>query len=239
MSKLKRWLSADEGYRANLETYTKKDGIKAILLFLIFCGVISIFAVLDNRYPAFRDFTYTQPVWSGIQLIPIIITILFVVCSKRRLDTIGLCNGKWKKILLLGLLLSILVAAGNIGGNLVEGRALKSVPEIFSLIIFYLFAALCEEIVFRGYIQTRICGLIPNAIINTLVAALLFGLMHLLHPMIANDVDMFAYVVKNPSWFLDKVVMHIVWSFIYRKTNSIYGAVLPHWVANVAFSIFV
>lgn len=43
--------------------------------------------------------------------------------------------------------------------------------------------------------------------------------------------------IKNFSWIIDLFITHLVLNFIYLKTNSLYGAIIPHWMSNFAYNI--
>ncbi len=43
--------------------------------------------------------------------------------------------------------------------------------------------------------------------------------------------------IHSVGWLLDLFVTHIILTFIYMKTNSLYGAVIPHWMSNLAYNM--
>ena len=109
-----------------------------------------------------------------------------------------------------------------------------SVNEILFLVIYFLLVSVCEEFVFRGYIGTRLNGLIKNKYVVLLITGILFVLMHFPYRMIAynmllTDLDI--------GWLINLFIFHFIMSFIYMKTNSIYGSIIPHWVSDLAYEI--
>lgn len=114
--------------------------------------------------------------------------------------------------------------------------SLLSIGKIFLLIVFYFSVAVCEELVFRGYIGTRICSLVKYKSIAVILTGLLFVLMHYPYRMIAYGMSLSEFF-GNINWIIDLFVTHIVFSLIYMKTNSLYGAIIPHWVSNLAYNI--
>ncbi len=229
-------LKFNKNYGSSVQKYSKKDGILAIILFIIFISLYCLTAILEREF----DFINNNIIMVGniLNLTIISITILFVVLNKQSIKTIGIIKGNWKKSIIIGLILGFIFFMTNFGIDyLMYGGIFKSPQIIISLIIYYLIIAFCEEIVFRGFIQTRMYGVIGNRLVAILIVALMFAIMHLPYRMIAYGMTLQTLVIDNFSWFIQLVVMHIIWSFIYSKTNSIYGSIISHWVSNLAGSI--
>lgn len=110
------------------------------------------------------------------------------------------------------------------------------IKEILLLIVFYFSVAVCEEFVFRGYISTRIYSLDKYKSVAVVFTGILFVLMHYPYRMFAYGMTLSDFF-GNVSWIIDLFVTHIVLSLIYMKTNSLYGAIIPHWVSNLAYNI--
>ncbi|MBO5373450.1 MAG: hypothetical protein J6A75_12165 [Lachnospiraceae bacterium] len=95
------------------------------------------------------------------------ITIAFVKGSHQNLDSIGLYNDKWKQSIGMGCILAAILFFNNCLSHILEGSNFIPTKKIVILVIFYICVALAEEIVFRGYIGTRIYGaIIPHWISN-------------------------------------------------------------------------
>ncbi len=112
-----------------------------------------------------------------------------------------------------------------------------ALKEILILLVYYLSVAVCEEIVFRGYIGTRIYGLIKKRWLAVTIVGLLFIIMHFPYRMIAYGMTLSDLAIKKFSWLIDLFITHLVLNFIYLKTNSLYGAIIPHWMSNFAYNI--
>ncbi len=167
----------------------------------------------------------------------ILITLLFVQINKQSLDTIGISKGKWQKSLNIGVLLVLFLFYNNCLSHLINGSHLIKLPEILVLHIYYLFVAVCEEFVFRGYIGTRICGLIKRRGVAIFIVGSLFIIMHFPYRMIAYGMTLSDLPIKNLNWILDLFITHLILNFIYLKTNSLYGAIIPHWMSDFAYNI--
>ena len=224
-------IRTDDKYNNNLKKYTKKDGLLALLLFAIF---IIMYAFLGFLYKN-NSFVKANIKVIGClsNLLLIIVTILFVKLRKQSLDSIGL-KGRWKLSIILGGVLSLFYFYCNCLDHLINGEKLISISEILFLIIYFLLVAVCEEFAFRGFIGTRLNGLIKNKYIVIIITGLLFVIMHFPYRMIAANMSLSDFDI---GWLINLFIFHLVMSFIYMKTNSIYGSILPHWISDLAYEI--
>lgn len=228
-------LQADRGYESNLKQYTRKDGILSFVLFGIMILNYSILAVLQTKIEIIKENIIL--VGCIFNALMIVITILFIKLDKQRLETIGLYKGKWKSSIIIGIILAVFLFYSNCSYNLINGSKLISIQDMLILLIYYLLVAVCEEIVFRGYIGTRIYGLIKKKWLAIFVVGILFIIMHFPYRMIAYGMTLSDLTIKNFSWIIDLFITHIIFNFIYLKTNSLYGAIIPHWMSNFAYNI--
>ena len=91
-----------------------------------------------------------------------------------------------------------------------------------------------EEIVFRGYIGTRLNGFIKNKYVVLFITGVLFVVMHFPYRMIAANMSLSEFDI---GWLINLLIFHFEMSFIYMKTNSIFGAIIPHWISDLAYEI--
>lgn len=228
-------LQADGEYDNNLKQYTKKDAILSVVLFGIIILNYSILAVLQTKF----EFIKENIVLFGciFNTLMILIIILFVKLKKQTLDTIGISKGKWKNSVVIGIIVASFLVFNNCISNLIKGSHLISIQEILIRLVYYLLVAVCEEVVFRGYIGTRIYGLIKKKWLAVLIVGILFIIMHFPYRMIAYEMTLYDLTIKNFSWIIDLFMTHLVLNFIYLKTNSLYGAIIAHWMSNFAYHI--
>lgn len=69
--------------------------------------------------------------------------------------------------------------------------------RLFNLTIYFLTVALCEEIVYRGYIGTRLYGLIKNQYCVVMVTGILFIVMHFPYRMLAYNMTIADLTIYN------------------------------------------
>lgn len=229
------FLKYNKEYEKNLSSYTKKDGWLAILLFIIFVSLYAILGKLNIEYEFVKDNILL--IGCIFNFIIILITIMFVKLNKQTLDTIGLYKGKLKQSIIVGIVIGTIFFINNCGIYLLKGSSLINLKEIGIFIIYFLLVSVCEELVFRGYINTRIQGVIKSKVISIIFVGLLFIVMHFPYRMIAYRMTLQNLTIDNFSWIVDLFITHVIFSFIYFKTNSIYGTIIPHWISNFAYSI--
>lgn len=232
---MNKFLKFNEDYERNIVKYTRKDGWLAILLFFIFITCYAVLAILNNKFKLVSDNITLVGLIFNILLV--VVALLFVKLNKNSLDTIGLYKGKWKKSFIVGIVLAAIFFINNCGVYLMNGYKLIDIKEIAFFAIYFLSVSLCEELVFRGYINTRINGLIKNKWFAIVCSGILFVIMHFPYRMIAYGMSLETLTIGSFSWILDLFITHCILSFVYIKTNSIYGSVIPHWISNLSYSI--
>lgn len=224
-------LCANEKYNNYLKRYDKKDGLFALILFIIVILLYSFLAILNNNISFIKE--NIKIVGCIFNIILIVITIIFVKLRKQGLETIGL-KGRWKLSIIIGVILSLFYFYCNCLSHLIEGKELISINEILFLAIYFLLVSVCEELVFRGYIGTRLNGVIKNKYIVVLITGLLFVVMHFPYRMIAANMSLSDFDIE---WIINLFIFHLIMSFIYMKSNSIYGSIIPHWISDLAYEI--
>jgi len=224
-------LCANREYNDNLKKYDKKDGMLAILLFVIIIIMYASVGILYKNNSFIKD--NIKIIGCLFNLLLIIVTILFVKLRKQRLETIGL-KGRWKLSIILGGILSLFYFYCNCLDHLINGEKLISITSILFLMIYFLLVSVCEELVFRGYIGTRLNGLIKNKYIVIIVTGILFVVMHFPYRMIAANMSLTDFDI---GWLINLFIFHLIMNFIYMKTNSIYGSIIPHWISDLAYEI--
>ena len=224
-------LKINDKYNDNLSKYNKKDGMLAILLFVIIIIMYASLGILYKNNSFIKD--NIKIIGCLFNLLLIIVTILFVKLRKQRLETIGL-KGRWKLSIILGGILSLFYFYCNCLDHLINGEKLISITSILFLMIYFLLVSVCEELVFRGYIGTRLNGLIENKYIVIIVTGILFVVMHFPYRVIATNMSLTDFDI---GWLINLFIFHLIMNFIYMKTNSIYGSIIPHWISDLAYEI--
>ena len=233
MKILKKIFSVPEDYIKSVEAYKSMDAIRAIgvfaAVFVLYalCGVVALKTHVAGQR------------WVGILFNGICIGIVLILMrhQKEGLETVGLKGGNIKLTLIIGCAVGTLLFFLNGLSNIwFAGKSFVSADRILIDILFYLFVALSEELIFRGYILTRLYGLVKNVYVDMLIAALLFILMHFPYRMVAYQMS-FVEFITNVDRVSDLFITGLWLSYIRIKTNSLYGAILPHWMSDLAYDI--
>ena len=224
-------IKSNNEYNDNLKRYDKKDGMLAILLFLIIILMYALLGILYKNNSFIKD--NIKVIGCLFNLLLIIITILFVKLRKQGLGTIGL-KGRWKLSVIIGGVLSLFYFYCNCLDHLIHGEKLIPITSILFLMMYFLLVAICEEFVFRGFIGTRLNGLIKNKYIVIIVTGFLFVVMHFPYRMIAANMSLSDFDI---GWLINLFIFHLIMTFIYMRTNSVYGSIIPHWISDLAYEI--
>ncbi|MCM1500307.1 MAG: CPBP family intramembrane metalloprotease [Clostridium sp.] len=229
---MRKIFKMDEQYSENMKAFNRGEGISALFLFAVICLGYAVFGYLAEYIDG------NMEIYIGIIFNTVIsaITIIFVKMNKRNITSIGIKSGKQGLSIAIGGMLAGILFYNNGLSYLFSGSRFVPIKEIILLIVFYFSVAVCEEFVFRGYIGTRIYSLVKYKSVAVILTGILFVFMHYPYRMFAYGMTLSDFF-GNVSWIIDLFVTHIVFNLIYMKTNSLYGAIIPHWVSNLAYNI--
>ena len=233
-------------YKEEVAQYTKKDGIHALLYagytaIVLFIG----FVIIDGLgSDVFRDsegsLTFMAELL-GIAFVVFTLTPLFVVLKKKRqsLRSVGLHLIEWKQALVGGLIFVVgIVLLTAVVPGLLMGQQLNNPIRILWLIVYLLIMAVWEDIVYVGYVQTRIYGLVKKDFWAIALGGFIFAAIHypnLFFRFFAGgallDVSLPLYFLfMSASW----VLMHVVFNHVFRHFRSIITVLLLHFSSNFA-----
>lgn len=228
---LKNYFKTDEAYREQVRDYGKKDAVMA----LAFWGVVMGIYYFMGQIYAFKGLYMGIPVNIGLASL----CMAWVVLRKEKISTIGFTKNKAIKSFALGGVLGALIVIGNSATNIILGRSLASIQTVTIYFVYYLVAiSLVEEIIFRGYIQTRIYGLIKKPLFAIILGGILFMLVHIPFRMCCAKMCLLAYVQQNYMTITFTCIWHVVFDFLYRRYNSIYAPSLFHGLLDWANCLF-
>lgn len=230
-----KFLNSNQEYKEEVVKYKPTDGFLAFVLFFIICLLYAFTALLENRYSIIKE--HARLAGLGINLLMILITIFLCNIRRQGMETLGLLRGHWEKSLMIGGVLAAILFFNNCLSHIINGGKFINFTDILLYGVYYLSVAVCEEIVFRGYIGTRLYGLVKNKYFAVIMAGILFIIMHFPYRMTAYGLTISDLTVHNTGWLIDLFVTHVILSFIYMKTNSLHGSILTHWMSNLAYNI--
>lgn len=222
-----------EQYRKDVLKYQKSDAVTAIWVWAAVMAVIFAAAVLSGYFYYWVNMI--------IAVLPVFIPLTIVMKNKSGILSLGIHKRELAASLRLGLFFGIIAMIIHQGvlPAIVYGWKLAPIGSLlFELFYYFVIIALIEEIIFRGYIQTRLFGMIKNETAAVLLAAVLFALYHLPFQFTNNGIALLSNIAFYTS-FIYNITGHIVFYLIYRKYNSIWGAVVFHALGDWAGSMFI
>lgn len=236
-------LDKDTVHRAS-----KRNGILSLVYFVYLMGFLYFFGYLwfqtdgingisshfSNRY-VFKWVLYL-PV-AVLQLLPVMI---LVRAEKRPLSSIGITKANLLKSVLIGLAAAVPFNVPQLYGILTGSRSLTLSGEnaLLELLYFLFLIALVEEIIFRGYLQTRIHGLLRSKTAAVLVVALLFSLMHIPFQMAKAHMSLGEFVANDWVHLLVTGVLHVFFVLVYSRTKNIVAPSLAHGLQDFLQTAF-
>ncbi|MGG5370976.1 hypothetical protein IGI67_002617 [Enterococcus sp. AZ196] len=172
-------------------------------------------------------------------LLDIAIVTVVLCYFKEIFQSIGLIKDNMVKTIIYGVLSGILILFIYILSYfIVFGESLKGVQvgvSNFSLFTFIL-GAISEEIIFRGYIETRLRTFFSKSLLASVGTAILFIFSH--YPF-HWAVSGFSLSSLTPFHIYLLAVLHFLCSVVYKESGSLWGAILLHTLYNFGISIMI
>lgn len=153
---------------------------------------------------------------------------------RRRFPIGGFDQRQLRPWYLLGLALVAVNAVGTVASPPSAGVRLPAMPTLVAELVFVAFVVgPTEELLFRGLIQTALNGSIRSTISlrgwslrwGTVVAAVVFGLFHLINLAYQPLGDSVVQIGMA-------VVLGLLFGVIYDRTRNLIGASLAHSLAD-------
>jgi len=88
--------------------------------------------------------------------------------------------------------------------------------------------ALVEEILFRGYIQSRLLDLVNHKMIALFIGSLMFSILHIPFQMFRHGMGLLEFLAYDWPHLLFAGFMHLFFAFIYSLTKNIAAPTVVH-----------
>jgi membrane protease YdiL (CAAX protease family) len=178
---------SDEMKNVNETDAEKQRVIKNVILITALCAA-EVAATFVFKFVVSVGLGF----WASYAIYIAMIAFVVIVCriEKRRVADLGFRKEKLSIQILVGVsiaaVLSFLIGAlpiliGGSGASLIGPKQTNTGNIIYSIVTYLVFIGLVEELIFRGYIQTRINELTRHKFVGVLIAAALFGLWHIIN----------------------------------------------------------
>jgi len=174
------------------------------------------------------------------KIIAIVFVITIVLVKKEKLSSYGLSINNWKSNLQLGFLISFLSILPIIVPIATGWNAIIEIPNPyflhFSLIYYFVFVSFSEELLFRGFIQTKLNQSFKSLEFRnfeikwgTIITAFLFAICHVVRVYIPFMGHVQIILSTFPSAFCFGLLVGI----IKDETGSLIAPILIHGILDV------
>lgn len=96
--------------------------------------------------------------------------------------------------------------------------------------LYFLFVvSFFEEVMFRGFINSRLEGLVKNRTTTLILTAIFFSLMHMPFKSISFEGNIIQYFVVNGGYHLILCFVHIIFQHLYDQYRNILAPGIVHF----------
>lgn len=227
-------LSASEEYVQHTMKYGRTDALLAcsifVVMLLLFGLMGKVFVYVDNNFRLTE--TYIFYITGIISLFLIALVFLLCFIRKQKFTTIGFDKTHAIKSLSMGILLFIIVIVLRGIIPVISGSRIQTdIGQIAMRTIYYfVFVALMEEIIVRGYIGTRLYGYLRNKGLSILIVGLMFSFEHIPFQLMITQMNLLEYIIMNWYDLLRVTIFHFWFQWLYSKYNSIIAPTIFHFI---------
>ena len=217
-------------FNQEVSKHGKKDAVIALCFF--------VFMLLSSLVPGI----IMRASGVGFQLDHLSLLIFFAVnlavalaiilIKYKNIASIGLGKKKIGSALRLGFAFSLIPIAISVALGLINGWGANPLGSVVLILLMFLFYAACEDIIFIGFIQTRLYGLFKTDKVAIFVGGALFTLIHIPIRLVANGFSVVEFMTI-PFWFF----MYVVMVSLFKRHFSLFAVTIFHtshnfWATN-------
>jgi len=212
------------------ENYSVGDGFLAALLLMVNFFLLFISGLLLKNLDIY--------VGIYVNILLIILVLFFLYIRKQNISSIGISKQSLFYSTFVGFFVGALyffLIRKHYDIAVLDGLSILTEHFIFVFIFNLLLVSITEELIFRGFVQTRMSFVIKSKLISLLLVAIIFSLSHVPFHAASQGVSLFEYVNHFGVFYFSKLIMqHIVLVLLYRAFNSIAGPITYHTMVNLA-----
>ena len=221
-------------YRSEVSKFTKKDAVIALCFYAFYI----LTGVALGIYRRFFEQTLLVSILFGVLVVGVCFLIVFV--RKEGLASLGIRRKNLWPALRLGLLFApIPLIIYSFTLHLVFGWEFRPIVPILISVLNISMFAVGEDILFVGYIQTRMYGLIKKDIWAVCFVALLFTFMHFPIHIVQHGTGVLAALGGVSGvliMFVSIFLAHLMYNAVFRRYASLLPTVMLHTVININFT---
>ncbi len=232
MEKIKKVFIPNEEYLYETSKFTKTDLLLTLILCVILTGLYMQIGLVYfyTEEPMTENFKFVSTgILSGIEAS---IVFAFCIVRKQSLSSIGFSRTNSKKSLTFAIILCLGVTILFTVIAVVSGSDIQKNVKLITMKFFYyfVFIAFVEELVFRGYIGTRLYGCLENKVLSITISGLIFTFMHIPVKVMMTDMGFIQYISYAWADLISVFILHFLLQFLYGKCNSIIAPILFHFI---------
>ena len=154
--------------------FTKLDSILGLMMVFIWLPVAALFLHIAVS---------TEVLWIGFNITSLtnlsIVVILFLILRLRKqgLDTVGISKKNWIKSSIFGIIIGLIIFLPRAFAGVVTTNH-PGLGVVHSIFHYFIAVSFAEEIVFRGYLQTRIYSVVKSDFWAVFFTGFIFALLH-------------------------------------------------------------
>jgi membrane protease YdiL (CAAX protease family) len=220
-------------YRQEVAKYGKKDAIIALCTYPLFVVLTIGFWELASHFEWIGQQGRFASWIFAVFMASIIVTI--VVVKKQGLSSIGIHKDKILPALRLGLLFCLIpVFIGGVLPWFFYGWEVNYFGQILLLLFSTFVLAAFEDIIFVGFIQTRLYGIFKSDMLAICLCAILFALLHIPVGLATSGghgflgVELILYLVVL-------FIGHIILVLLFKRYFSLLPVFMFHTMSNFVF----
>ncbi|MDF2541403.1 MAG: Abortive infection protein [Herbinix sp.] len=210
----------------------KESAIRSLIIIFSVIIIGSVYVVI---FPYFSKYLSTLGITveqSSIYILFTVIVIWAVLHHKESLPSIGITKVNLIKSCILGLLLGIVFCVLNqFLSKTNQGIQILSVESLIMFLQF-IFVGFGEEIIFRGYLQSRLVAWLGLGK-GLLITAIIFSFFHLPNHLIMSGMNFQSSLINC----LRLIPISLLFGYIMIKTKNIVSGSILHTVIDWAIQL--
>lgn len=202
-------------------TNAKKSAIKSLVIIILETLICLLYILLIDNFIAQISGLGILLLQSFIYILLTVIVVFTVLHDKESLQSIGISKLNLQKSCVLGIILGIIVV-------FVTGKA-KKIMTMASFISFieFMIVGFAEEIIFRGYLQTRLNAWLGK-FKGYLIIAIIFSFFHFHNMIILKGIDLETAFINCAKL----IPLSLMFGYIMIKTENITSVSILHTFYN-------
>ncbi|MFA5380853.1 MAG: CPBP family intramembrane glutamic endopeptidase [Candidatus Izemoplasmatales bacterium] len=216
----------------------KYDWIDGVFSLFFICLMFFGYVLLMNLY--FDIGRYGRDISDSFLLVSqlgfggffLLLIAVFLKIRKQKWSSVGLTSKNGKKSLRLGLFYSVVFIIVFLIIHWIKGDiSIQSdwQKTLDKALYFLIVVAFFEEVTFRGFINSRLKGLIKNQTITIILTALFFSLMHMPFKSMSFEGDVMQYFAINGTYHIILCFVHVIFQHFFDQHNNILAPGIMHF----------